>query len=807
MGKIAKYLKKYWSGVLIVMVLLVVQAYCDLSLPNYTADILDTGIMQSGVENVCPQVIGEKTLENVMLFMTEDQKQEVLDNYVLRDSIKDCDIKVSDNVPEGKVYELNTEKKEAVEKLDDDFGISVVTLSTVLQMQNAQTDGNSNESEMTDDQKKQAEEFMKLIQDNMEQKAKDSAAANKTDMSGMTEEQLAEMKKQQEQASADQSQSMDLLALIKADKLDAEVLTNYFSEKYSDMSDMAIPQSAKAFWQNEYSSLGVDMDSYQKSYLFSQGGKMLAMAALMMVCTIIISYLAARIGSGIGRDLRVGVFKKVVSFSSEEMDKFSTSSLITRSTNDIQQIQMVLTIMLRMCLYAPILGIGGVIKVLNTNTSMVWTIGVAVLAVFAVICVLMTVAMPKFKIMQTKVDKLNLVSREILTGLPVIRAFSREKHEEERFDETNKDLTKTMLFTNRVMTFMMPIMMFIMNGVTVLIVWVASKQIDMGKLQVGSMTAFITYAMMIIMSFLMLSMISVMLPRAAVAAERVDEIITTDPVIKDSETSSPDKHITNGLVKFEHVNFRYANADGDVLSDIDFTAEPGKTTAIIGSTGSGKSTLVHLIPRFYDVSSGKITIDGTDIREYTQHNLREQIGFVPQKGVLFSGDIKSNLSFGCENAPMEQLEKAAEIAQASEFIDTKPEKYNSHISQGGNNVSGGQKQRLSIARAIAKNPKIYIFDDSFSALDFKTDVKLRKALGENVGDSTVIIVAQRIVTIQNADKIIVLDEGKIAGQGTHNELLRNCQVYEQIVKSQLSEKEYEQQLAAANAEVSGKEEL
>jgi len=768
MGKLLKYMKGYRAGALLVFLLLILQAYCDLALPNYTADILDTGIMQGGVENVCPQVLREETMADIKLFMTEAEQAEVDKYYTLKNSIKDCDMPVSENnVYSGAVYELNTEDSDVIRRLDEDFGMAVMTYSGISQMSSedmqAQDGNKDTRQELTDEQKQKMAE---LVQSGEE---------------------------------------ITPMALVRAGVTDGLAVRKELEEKYASMTDTAVSQSAKALWKQEYESVSVDMKQFQKSYLFAQGGKMLGMAAVIMVCTICICYLAARIGAGIGKDLRVGVFKKVVSFSNTEMDKFSTSSLITRSTNDIQQIQMVITMMLRMCLYAPILGVGGLVKVLNTNTSMVWIIALAVVLVLALVGLLMAVAMPKFKIMQTKVDKLNLVTREILTGLPVIRAFSREKHEEERFDATNKDLTKTMLFTNRVMTFMMPVMMFIMNGISVLIVWVASKQIDMGKLQVGSMTAFITYAMMIIMSFLMLSMISVMLPRAAVAAERVDGVLTTEPVITDKEGVS-DRKITKGLVKFEHVDFRYENADCNVLEDIDFTAEPGKTTAIIGSTGSGKSTLIHLIPRFYDVTGGKITIDGVDIRDYSQHALREQIGFVPQKGVLFSGDIRSNLSFGCPNAPQEQLEKAAEIAQATEFIEAKPDRYDSLIAQGGSNVSGGQKQRLSIARAVAKDPKIFIFDDSFSALDFKTDVALRKALNENVGDSTVLIVAQRIVTIMNADKIIVLDEGRIAGQGTHKQLLLNCGVYTQIVRSQLSEKEYEQQLAEAKAELSaGKE--
>lgn len=811
MSKILKYLKQYWVGTLLVFVLLIVQAYCDLSLPDYTADVVDTGIMQGGVESIAPQVISEEAMNDIMLFMTEDEKKETLDNYVLRDSIKDCDLPVKDSVKEGKVYELNTKSSGVIKDLEDDMGMPIVTYSMIKQMQDMQSTGSKDTSdEMTDDQKAQSEDFQKLIQENMAKNAKKSAggagAGGQTDMSQLTDEQKAQMKKNQAGTQEMSGSGFDMMALIKGGQLDADVIRDFFTDKFKDMSDMLVEQYAKAFNKSEYESVGIDMDKFQNSYLISAAVKMLGMAAIIMVCTIVICFLAAKIGAGVGLDLRVGVFKKVLSFSNAEMDKFSTSSLITRSTNDIQQIQMVLTIMLRMCMYAPIIGIGGLIKVLNTNVSMMWTVGLAVLVVFGVVIVLMRIAMPKFKIMQSKVDKLNLVTREILTGLPVIRAFSREKHEEERFDKTNKDLTKTMLFTNRVMTFMMPLMMFIMNATSVLIVWVSSKQIDLGKLQVGSMTAFITYAMMIIMSFLMLTMISVMLPRAIVAAERVDEVITTEPVIKDKENADKGLTVKNGEIKFEHVDFRYANADCDVLHDIDFIAEPGKTTAVVGSTGSGKSTLVHLITRFYDVTGGKITIDGVDIRDYTQHNLREGIGFVPQKAILFSGDIKSNLRYGCEDASMEQLVKAAEIAQSTEFIEAKPDKYDSSIAQGGSNVSGGQKQRLSIARAVAKNAKIYIFDDSFSALDFKTDVALRKALSENVGDSTVLIVAQRIVTVMNADKIIVLDEGRITGQGTHYELIQNCDVYTQIVKSQLSESEFEKQLAEAKAVTAGKEE-
>lgn len=754
MGKLIKYLGRYKLQCLLVLVLLVVQAVCDLALPDYTADIMDTGIMQKGVDRVSPKVISESSMNDIMLFAKDEEKAVIDRSYELIDSISDTDtLPLKSKTSSEKVYKRTADDKDKLDELDKAMQTPMAVCAMAKQM-------------------------------DLDEMKQGNAAQGAPQGQQMSPEMLEKLKGKT---------MLDMLKMSGSGISFRESM----SEKLKDMSDMSMSQSAKAFVQQEYEALGVDLNKLEKNYLWTAGLKMLGMAGLIMLCTIAVGFLAARIGAGIGLDLRVGVFKKVISFSNQEMDSFSTSSLITRSTNDIQQIQIVLTIMLRMCMYAPILGIGGMMRVLDTNTSMMWIIGVAVLAVSLLIGVLMVIAMPKFKIMQKKVDRLNLVTREILTGLPVIRAFSREKHEEKRFDETNTDLTKTMLFTHRTMSFMFPSMTLVMNGVSILIVWIASKQIDMGKLQVGSMTAFITYAMMIIMSFLMLTMISVFLPRAAVAAERVDEVLTSKATVTDKPDADKDRKITQGTVRFDHVNFRYNNADADVLEDIDFTAQKGKTTAIIGSTGSGKSTLVHLIPRFYDVTSGSITIDGVDVRDYTQHNLREAIGFVPQKGVLFSGDIDSNLAFGCPDASHEQLEKAAQIAQATEFITAKPEGYKSEIAQGGNNVSGGQKQRLSIARAIAKKPKILIFDDSFSALDFKTDVALRKALGENVKDSTIIIVAQRIVTIMNADEIIVLDEGRVAGKGTHLELLKNCEVYDQIVRSQLSESEYNKQLALA----------
>ena len=533
---------------------------------------------------------------------------------------------------------------------------------------------------------------------------------------------------------------------------------------------------------------GIDVEKIQKSYLVTAGLKMVGMALMIGIVTVLVGFFASRVGAGIGRTLREKVFKQVVGFSNAEMDKFSTASLITRSTNDIQQIQMVSVMLLRMVAYAPILGIGGVLKVVQTGAGMGWIIVLAILVILGYVMVLMAVAMPKFQLMQKLVDNINLVSREILTGLSVIRAFGREKKEEERFDVANKDLTKTMLFTNRVMTFMMPGMMMIMYCITLLIVWVAAKRIDGGYMQVGSMTAFITYTMMIVMAFLMLTMMSIMMPRAGVAAERIDEVVRTKSTITDPKEPVAMEQC-EGVIAFHHVNFRYPGATEDVLSDIDFVAEPGKTTAIIGSTGCGKSTLVNLLPRFYDVTGGEITFDGTDIRKYTLQDLREHIGFVPQKGILFSGTIASNLRFGAEDASDEQIREAAEIAQATEVIDSKQDGYESAIAQGGSNVSGGQKQRLAIARAIAKNPKIYVFDDSFSALDMKTDAALRRALETKTEHTTVIIVAQRISTILHADQILVLDDGKIVGKGTHEELLHNCEVYEQIARSQLSAKE------------------
>ena len=611
----------------------------------------------------------------------------------------------------------------------------------------------------------------------------------------------SESQTESQAVSLDDMSMFDLLKMLPAEQ--RATMVEKIEEQMSEMPDTILDQASVSFCRSAYKDLGMDMDQTQIHYLLKTGGQMAALALLGMAASIMVAFLASRVGASAGRDLRSGVFHKVVGFSNNEFNHFSTASLITRSTNDIQQIQMLIVMLLRMVLYAPILAIGGVLQVMKTNVSMSWIIGLAVIIIAFVVLLLFLVVMPKFKVLQNLVDKLNLVTREILTGLPVIRAFSTEKHEEERFDKANRDLTRTNLFVNRAMTFMMPMMMLIMNGITILIVWSGAHGVSDGQMQVGDMMAFIQYTMQIIMSFLMICMISIMLPRAAVAADRVDEILTSETAIEDRKT--PEKLGENGKgeVEFHHVSFRYPGAEEDVLHDISFTAKPGQTTAIIGSTGSGKSTMINLIPRFYDVTEGFITLDGKDVRTLTQHDLREELGYVPQKGVLFSGTIESNILYGNPDGSEAEMKEAAEIAQATEFIEEKHKKYESPIAQGGSNVSGGQKQRLSIARAIAKKPKVYIFDDSFSALDYKTDVTLRAALKEKTQDSTVIIVAQRISTILHAEQIIVLDDGKIAGIGTHKELLKSCDAYYQIASSQLSEAELARDL---NNENDGKEE-
>lgn len=718
MSKIFKNMVPYWKSMIIVFALLLVQAWCDLSLPEYTSDIIDVGIQNSGVEHVLPEAVTAEEFESAKLFMTEEEQTSWEQSYE----------------KDGDIYRRSVNGEEELDELDERLMLPLLMRYQMkTAMESATESGSGENSEV------------------------DAAALSALAAGGISEEQLL-------------------------------ALRDTVSETIDTMGSSLVKSMGVAYAVDCDKAAGLDIEKIQTSYLLSAGLKMVGMALIMGVATVLVGFFGSRIGAGIGRDLRDKTFKKVVSFSNAEMDKFSTASLITRSTNDIQQIQMVCAIMIRMIAYAPILGIGGVIKIAQTGAGMGWIIVLALVVILGYVAVLMAVTMPKFKLMQKLVDKVNLVSREILTGLSVIRAFGREKKEEERFDDANRDLTKTMLFTNRVMNFMMPGMMLIMNLLTVGIVWFGAHHIDEGTMQVGAMTAFITYAMMIVMAFLMLTMLSIMLPRAAVAAERIDEVIRTESSIEDKEQPQELK-AQEGVVRFSHVSFRYPGAETEVLKDIDFVAEPGKTTAIIGSTGCGKSTLVNLIPRLYDVTEGAVTVDGQDIRDIRMADLRKEIGFVPQKGVLFSGTIATNLRFGKADATDAQIQEAASIAQAADFIAEKSEGYESPIAQGGSNVSGGQKQRLAIARAIAKQPKIYIFDDSFSALDLKTDAALRKALAAKVKNSTVIIVAQRISTILHAEQILVLDEGRIVGKGTHEELLKNCDTYRQIAKSQLSAKE------------------
>lgn len=713
MRSILGYLKQSWKAVCLILALLVVQAYCDLTLPTYMSDIVDVGIQQNGIADAVPERIRSDSMENLQLFLSDEEIGQVQDAYTEQ---PDGDLQLRDDL---------TEEQRA--SLSDTMRVPMVIVS------NFSSAANMDISQL--------------------RAAVQTGAVTKDQLMQVREQALSQM---------------------------------------GEVSDSMMQQMAVVYIQDEYHAMGVDLGTVRNQYLLTTGGKMLGLAALSVLAAILAGLIASRVGAGVGRDLRDRVFGRVLDFSSAEMNRFSTASLITRCTNDIQQVQMVLVILLRMVLYAPIVAIGGVLKVAHTKTGMGWIIGVAIVVILAVLSTLIAVSMPKFKKMQSLVDRLNLISREILTGVMPIRAFSREKHEEERFDGANTDLMRTQLFTNRVMTFMMPLMMLTMNGITVMIVWFGSKGVDLGNLQVGDMMAFINYTMMIVMAFMIMTMVSIMLPRAGVAADRINEVVHTEPTIVDrTDAIADDARQWSGRICFEDVSFRFPGADSDALEHISFAAEPGKTTAIIGSTGSGKSTLLNLIPRFYDVTEGRVTLDGVDIRDIAQKTLRDQLGYVPQKGILFSGDIASNLKFAGEDITDEDMKQAADIAQATEFIEAKMDSYHSPIAQGGSNVSGGQKQRLSIARAVAKHPKVFLFDDSFSALDYKTDAALRRALAQNVGDATVIIVAQRISTILNADEIIVLNEGKIDGIGTHEELLRSCTTYREIAESQLSAKELE----------------
>lgn len=748
MGKILKYLKQHIMIILVIIALLVLQAVCDLALPQYTSNIVDIGIQQGGIESAVPEVIRQGELDKLALFMNAEDAAVVKGAYTLIDtaSLSDSDLRsykkkypVIISEPVCELTEKDKDKLDALEKILDG-PMMVVSFLT----------GDSEE------------------------------------LNTMKEEMFASMGA----AAGADGENADIISMLAMMPLEKRLdMEKQMEENLGTMSETMLSQIGVTYVKAEYESIGIDTGKLQNNYLWMSGAKMLGVSLLIMLTMILVGFLAAKVAAKIGMELRGRVFKKVVSFSNAEIDRFSTASLITRSTNDIQQVQMVIVMLLRLVFYAPILGIGGIIKVMNNDTSMAWIIFVAVAAILCLVTVLFVVAMPKFKIMQTLVDKVNLVMREILTGLPVIRAFSTVKHEEKRFDDANRDLTRTMLFTNRAMTFMMPVMMLIMNCIMVMILWFGAKGVNLGNIQVGDMIAFMTYTMQIVMSFLMITMVSIMLPRAAVSANRIDEIITTGATILDPEQPEKTRSDKKGVVEFNHVSFCYPEAEQEVLTDITFTALPGQTTAFIGSTGSGKSTLINLIPRFYDVTKGSVRIDGVDVRNMTQHELRSKLGYVPQKGILFSGTVASNLRFGKEEATDEEIRKAASIAQAEDFINEKMEKFDAPIAQGGGNVSGGQKQRLSIARAIAKDPEIYVFDDSFSALDYKTDVTLRKALKDETKNATVLIVAQRISTIMHAEQIIVLDDGKIAGIGTHEELLADNEVYQQIAMSQLSKEE------------------
>ena len=718
MFKMFHYMKERWYYIVMIVALLFVQAFCDLSLPDYTSKIINVGIQQKGVEDGVPETIREESMDKLLLFLEQEEAEEVLDAYKNKDGI----------------YELQSVTEEEREELNQILGIPELVVT------------------------------------------------------GLADEEAEETKKIKEQMEL--PKEADLFQVFQSmPEEQLQTMTEEMKKELEEMPDSIVTQSAVLFVEQEYEAQDIDMDKLQMEYILMSGVKMLGLAFLAMAAAIAVTFLSARVAAVLGRNLRNSIYRKVISFSGRELNQFSTASLITRSTNDVQQVQMLFTLLFRIVLYAPILGIGGVYKVFQTDASMTWILALAVVVITLFVVLLFRIAMPKFTRLQFLIDELNLVSREILTGVPVVRAFSREKHEEERFEEANARLTKTNLFVNRCMTFMMPVMMLLMNGVTVLIVWNGAHAVNEGSMQVGNMMAFMQYAMQIIMAFLMITMMSIMIPRANVAAKRINEVMETQVSIQDSQEVQSVQEDKKGQIVFEHVSFAYPGADEKTLHDIDFTARKGETVAFIGSTGSGKSTLVNLIPRFFDVTEGRILVDGVDIRHLKLHDLRERIGYVPQKAVLFSGTIDSNIRYGKEEATEAEVKKAAKIAQAWEFIEEKEEGVDSAIAQGGTNVSGGQKQRLSIARAIAKEPEIYIFDDSFSALDYKTDVVLRRALKQETKDATTLIVAQRISTILHADKILVLDEGRVVGQGTHRELLNSCEVYRQIAMSQLSEEE------------------
>lgn len=748
MLKVLKNLKKTLGSVIAIVILLCIQATTDLALPDYTSKIVNIGIQAGGIENAVPKLISKADMEKTLLFTENDE--EILSNYTLlgeeknkeQEKILNKYLGKDYNVEPNTIYVLNDVNEETENNLEKDLAGALMGATAI-----------SNEETANQIKQKILENVQEPQKTYMQNKSLVELISN------MPEEQKNQVLQE-------------------------------FTKKIDEMNDSIKEQGAVSAVKQLYKDLGVNTDKLQNDYILLAGLQMLGVASITMISAVSIMLLSARVAAMLGKTLREKVFKKVSQFSNAELNEFSTASLITRSTNDVQQIQQLITLLFRVVVYAPIIGIGGFVKVLTeTDNSMAWIIGIAIFAILVIVATLFAVAMPKFKKLQELTDKLNEVTREILTGIPVIRAFHKEKKEEKRFDDANKDLMKTNVFVNRTMSLMMPLLMFVMNAIMILIVWVGGHKIDEGIMQVGDMMAFIQYTMQIVMSFLMISMVSIMLPRASVSAKRINQVLETEPLIKDKKETKKLDPSKKGLVEFKNVSFRYPDADTEILEDIDFIAEPGKTTAIIGSTGSGKSTVVNLIPRFYDVTEGELYVDGVNVKDVSQKELRDAIGFVPQKGTLFSGTIESNIKYSDENMSDEQMISAAEIAQATEFIENKEEKYKSPISQGGGNVSGGQKQRISIARAIAKNPEIFVFDDSFSALDFKTDSKLREALAEKTENKTVIIVAQRISTILNADKIIVLEEGKMVGEGTHEELMKNNETYRQIALSQLSEEE------------------
>ncbi len=748
MLKVLKNLKESWLSVVIIVLLLGLQATADLALPDYTSKIVNVGIQQGGIENSCPEVIRKTTMQNILVFTAEDSS--ILEGYDL----------LSKNNLEQKEYDKYLKKYPAIENEE---------LYVIKDLSKEQEEALST---------KMAKPFM--ILENL--KNKETAEMIRQSILSKMPEQLKEQYKD--------IVLIDLIKLIPSSNM--EQMLGQSTSMIEQMPESIIEQSAVQAIKEEYKQIGIDTDSYQNRYIVLAGLQMLGVAFASMATGITIMLLSSRMAARLGKTLRDKIFKKVLGFSTSEFKEFSTASLITRSTNDIQQIQMLISLLFRVVIYAPIIGIGGFFKVLTTSdNAMTWIIAVAIVSILLIVLILFAVAMPKFKKLQELIDKLNLVAREMLTGIPVIRAFHTEEKEEKRFSDANTNLMKTYKFVNNAMNLMMPILMLVMNCISLLTIWVGGHNVDNGTMQVGDIMAFLQYTMQIVMAFLMISMISIMLPRAGVSAKRINEVLEKENSIKDPKEPKHLESSKKGIVEFKNVTFRYPDADEDLLTDISFTAEPGKTTAIIGSTGSGKSTVVNLIPRFYDVTGGEILVDGVNVKDVTQKELRDVIGFVPQKGMLFSGTIESNIKYSDENMSDDQMKLAAEIAQASDFIENKEDKYSSAISQGGSNVSGGQKQRLSIARAVAKDPEIFVFDDSFSALDYKTDAKLRAALEEKTQNKTVIIVAQRINTILHADQIIVLDNGKVVGIGTHEELMKNCEVYKQIALSQLSKEELE----------------